>query len=177
MSLYSSLKVLFTRWVWPESDAVVKKHLRTVIKQHQEDAEQTENIPAAHECKKEEPFLPSDKPYSQIIYTIDINNQVSIQFKWSEVSKATAECLGTMLYALNSGNLTQQSEMILSKTMEQSPEHRPFIESIFESWQSAINRHEQVVKPSEVFKLGRQSMDENRQRSQQAQTQYGDDEE
>jgi len=93
---------------------------------------------------------------ASVTFMVDIAGNVHIQLDWTDESEEVSEALGTLLYFINSGRLALQCEYILLELMKQDASLRLFYKSVAKHWRDTIKVAEQVVKPSEVFQIGKQ---------------------
>jgi hypothetical protein len=129
-----------------------------VLEQQQAEAgrlQQVEQIQPEPSVAQQQPQRP-EREGARIIFAIDAHGQVTIQVQWNSMTTPVAHALGTLFHFINEGNLRDQCEMVLNETAVKDPKARPFIKEVASAWKKAHSRDEPVVKPSEVFQMGRQ---------------------
>lgn len=92
-----------------------------------------------------------------VIFKIDTDGNVGIQCKWAGGSEELADNIGMMMYYLNKGNFAEHCANSLAMSIKKDPRQTPFVKKIMERWKKMREENEQVVKPSEVFQMGRQN--------------------
>lgn len=109
---------------------------------------------------EEQPTQEKEKPanIAMVNFAVSDAGQVQIHINWTNYSAALAEALGLMLYAINNGKFQEKCRDILEQSTIENPNSRQPIKQILDFWDAAEKKHTPLVKPSEVFQLGRQKI-------------------
>lgn len=105
----------------------------------------------------------NEVPTALLIFKITDSGDVSIQINWTHNSKELADSFGTMLYYLNKGSFEEYCVNSLALTPTQDKEQQSFIKKVNAAWKDVKNKEntKPIVKPSEVFQMGKQNLDRN----------------
>ena len=125
------------------SDEEARQYVSQIIKQQYDESE-------------------SETDTGQIVFIVDETGDLFIQINWTDTNPAIAQALGLVLYYISAGKLGQQCEYVLNETLKQDPSSRAFVQSIANSWRYCVDQENVVIKPSEVFSLGKQRLNGGR---------------
>ena len=88
-------------------------------------------------------------------FTVDNNNEISLNIKWNTDDDITAISIGQLLFAINEGEYKETAKDILIGVAKDYPHKEDFIIKCFESWR--FNKDQDpLIKPSQVFGMGKQ---------------------
>ena len=97
-----------------------------------------------------------ESDHGQITFIVDEHGDLFIQINWSDTNPVIAQALGLVLYYISAGKLGQQCEHVLNETIKQDPASRQFVQEIAKNWRACVDQNNVVIKPSEVFNIGKQ---------------------
>ena len=102
----------------------------------------------------------SEIPEATIVFKVNELGNVGVKMGWSASSEKLPEALGTLLYLLNNGDLNAYCIQSLTNAIKEDASQIEFVESCLATWNNKIKStaEEQIVKPSEVFQMGRQNI-------------------
>jgi hypothetical protein len=107
----------------------------------------------------EGPSAKEPPPNAAIVqFIVTDGGQVTINMNWTTPTKPIAEALGILLCAIHNGKLSEKCRAILAKSAHDDPNSRQHLMSILEYWDTSDKKYTPLVKPSEVFQLGRQKV-------------------
>lgn len=142
------------------SDAEIREEVNAEIDEYEALMSQykaQQEIIQQHEEEAAGPSLKADPGCALVIFRIDPEGNVGIQLNWNSPTENLANNLGMMMYYMNKGNFAEHCANSLAQTIQKDPRQTVFVKKIMEKWKNMRDENEQVVRPSEVFQMGRQS--------------------